>query len=69
MFFAGEDDHRDNIWALSMEVRTERPATNLAGRRGSMNSSLTTDGKYLYFLWNETLGDIWVMDVVTDESE
>ena len=30
---------------------------------------LPPDGEYLYFTWEERLGDIWVMDVVTDESE
>ncbi len=24
----------------------------------------TTDGRYLYFIWREDDGDIWVMDVV-----
>ena len=30
---------------------------------------VSTDGSYLYFQWEENLGDIWVMDVVTDESK
>jgi hypothetical protein len=25
--------------------------------------SLGTDGKYLYFTWEEDFGDIWLMDV------
>ena len=29
--------------------------------------AFATDGEYLYFTWEETLGDIWVMDVVWDE--
>jgi len=28
---------------------------------------LSTDGAYLYFTWEQDLGDIWVMDVVCDE--
>jgi len=30
---------------------------------------LSSDGRYFYFAWQEHRGDIWVMDVVTDESE
>ncbi len=25
-----------------------------------------TDGSYLYFTWQDDLGDIWVMDVVQE---
>jgi len=33
--------------------------------RGSLGSeALATDGRYLYFAWEEDIGDIWVMDVV-----
>ena len=64
MFFTGTRERRGNIWALSMEHGTERPVTKLSGRRGSLGAlSLATDGDYLYFTWDETLGDIWVMDV------
>jgi hypothetical protein len=31
------------------------------GNLGRM--SLATDGKYVYFTWEEDFGDIWVMDV------
>jgi len=33
------------------------------------NQAVGTDGVYVYFTWQENQGDIWVMDVVTDESE
>ncbi len=43
---------------------------DLTGRPGEVGGlSLDTDGEFLYFTWQEDLGDIWVMDVVTDESE
>ena len=42
--------------------------TDLTGRRGSLLESLASDGQYLYFAWHEDIGDIWVMDVVTDKS-
>ncbi len=47
----------------------ERPLTDLAGRRGRLGyETPSTDGQYLYFIWAEELGDIWVMDVVTEDE-
>ena len=60
------------VWAVSLEDRREYPVTDFSGRHGSLGFSffsLATDGEYLYFNWEEDLGDIWVMDVVTDEGE
>lgn len=57
-------------WNLSLMDRTERQLTDLSGRPGILDSnSLTVGGRYLYFLWEQTTGDIWVMDVATDEEE
>ncbi len=48
----------------------ERRLTDLVGKRGELGIlSLTTDGRYLYFSWEEDTGDIWVMDVVAEESD
>jgi len=41
--------------------------TDLVGRPGQLGSHLATDGDYLYFTWQEALGDIWVRDVVYGE--
>lgn len=42
-----------------------RQLTDLSGTRGRLVwQALTTDGRYLYFAWQEGLGDIWVADVV-----
>ena len=39
--------------------------TDFEERRGSLGVfALATDGDYLYFTWQENIGDIWVMDVV-----
>ena len=44
--------------------------TDLVGRPGTLRGiCLATDDQYLYFCWREDLGDIWVMDVITDETE
>ncbi len=38
--------------------------SELCGRNGQMGVvALSTDGKHLYFTWEEELSDIWVMDV------
>ena len=65
----GWGERADNIWALSAEDGKEYPVTDLSGRYGRLqDSSLDTEREYLYFIWAEDLGDIWVMDVVTDED-
>ena len=59
----------EQFWALSVDIRAERPLTNLTGRGGGSNvGGLSTDGHYLYFPWNGREGDIWVMDVVQAEE-
>jgi hypothetical protein len=49
-----------------MEDGREYPVTDLTGRLGDQGHSIATDGEYLYFTWEEVLGDIWVMDVVRE---
>ena len=58
----------NNLWSVSAEGGEEHRLTELSGRRGVMGREcLATDGMYLYFSWQEDLGDIWVMDVVYEE--
>ena len=65
IFYIGRGESAGNLWAISVEDGTERALTDLEGRRGQLGSrGLATDGHYLYFRWDEDLGDIWVMDVV-----
>ena len=67
LYFSGWGERADNIWALSAEEGTEYPVTDLSGRYGRLEPfSLDTDREYLYFIWAENLGDIWVMDVVQE---
>jgi len=55
---------------LTVEDGTSRAISDHSGRRGVLErDALASDEDYLYFSWAENLGDIWVMDVVTDESE
>ena len=41
----------------------ERVIAMLSGRRGSLGANgLTTDGCFLYFMWEGDIGDLWTMD-------
>jgi Tol biopolymer transport system component len=67
IIFGGVGERAGNFWAYSLVDRTERPVTNLTGRRGELIlQPPSTDEKYLYFPWRDDLGDIWVMDVVSN---
>ncbi|HXV60216.1 MAG TPA: protein kinase [Vicinamibacteria bacterium] len=56
----------NNVWALSLDDRSERQITDLADKRGELGFyALATDGQYLYFTWVEDRSDIWTMDVIS----
>ena len=58
-----------NLWEFSLTAGGGRPLTDLEGRYGEMSGqSLDTDGHYLYFLWIEDEGDVWVADLTYDEG-
>ena len=43
--------------------------TDLTERRDAPGSeAFATDGQYLYFTWEEDIGDIWVRDVTWDDG-
>ncbi len=70
IYFGGSAERNGELWAVSLDDRKERALTDFTRRRGELGTyALATDGDYLYFTWQDDLGDIWVMDVVTDESE
>jgi Tol biopolymer transport system component/predicted Ser/Thr protein kinase len=65
VYYIGVGDIKDDIWSISLEDRKEQPATALTGRRGTLGDiGLGSDGRFLYFTWEEPRGDIWVADVV-----
>ncbi len=65
--FCRSTDSGRNFWEVSAEGGAERALTELEGKRGIANRwALSTDGHYLYFVWQEEFGDIWVMDVTQD---
>ena len=70
VLYLGALEKLNTIWRAALDEGSERAMTDLSGRRGSMGPyALATDGQYLYFTWEDDLGDIWVMDMVTGESE
>ena len=52
-----------NVWRVSVDGNSERPVTNLSGKRGFLGPNIATDGRWLYFTWREDVADIWTMDV------
>jgi Tol biopolymer transport system component len=64
IYGAGAGDREGNLFVVGRDGNGERAVTNLAGRRGMPGPlALATDGAYLYFTWDEDVGDLWVMDV------
>jgi Tol biopolymer transport system component len=56
-----------DLLALDPASGRERPLTDLGGRRGSLGQfALATDGRALYFTWEEDVADLWVMSVIRE---
>ena len=52
---------------MTLEDGNERRLTRFSQKTGSLGRySLAADEEYLYFTWRNDLGDIWVMDVLSD---
>jgi TolB protein len=53
------------LWEADLTTGVERQLTDFSGRPGSVGTfGLATDGAYLYFTWQESQADLWIMDVV-----
>lgn len=52
-----------NIWVKSINTGVDVQLTNLTGKYGGIESIRAIDDKYIYFIWQEDISDIWVMDV------
>jgi TolB protein len=57
------------LWKRSTADGKISRLTKLDDRRGRLGYMFAADGRYLYFIWKEDDGDIWVMDVVQDVRE
>jgi len=65
IYIIGLGESPGNFWVVPVDSGRARRLTDLTSRRGS-STGFATDGRYLYFAWQEGLGDIWVADVVYD---
>jgi Tol biopolymer transport system component/serine/threonine protein kinase len=64
LYFAGGRENTSTIYTVRADGSGERAITDLRGRRGTfISNSLASDGKHLYFSWQEDLGDIWLADL------
>ena len=68
LYFTEWPSRGGNLWAKSLSDGEEYPVTDFAGRPGRLGWDMDVDDEYFYFTWWEDVGDIWVMDVVTDED-
>jgi Tol biopolymer transport system component len=60
------EDH--DLWRLSLADGAISRLTRLEGRRGLLGYYFAADARYLYVVWREDDGDIWVMDVAPKAS-
>jgi Tol biopolymer transport system component len=65
IYFIAVGDRVNEIRALSVADLEERVLIALTGKRGRLgNAGLAMDGRFIYFVWEESRGDIWVADLV-----
>ena len=48
---------------ISLDDKTERQLTDLSVVGSASMNQDVMDGRYFYFIWDQPVGDIWVMDV------
>jgi hypothetical protein len=57
--------------AVSVADGRMRSTMSFRGRHGTFvptsGSAVSRDGRFVYFMWREDQGDIWLMDVVRGE--
>ena len=63
VYFVMGGERDANIWSVAFDGRDERQSTQLSGRTGHLTQSVAADGRALFFVWEEDIGDIWQMDV------
>jgi len=64
IYFLRPTPPTSNVWSVAVESRTERQLTDFAGRRGRLEgNAIATDGRFVYLVWRDDVGDLWVMDV------
>ena len=62
-YFTGIREKGGDLWRTPLDGDEPHRMTALSGKPGSIGGlALATDGKSLFFTWEEDLGDLWVMD-------
>jgi len=70
IYAMGAGEREGTIFVVAADGSGERAVTNFTGRRGTAGpNALATDGTYLYFTWDEDLGDVWTMTVVSERRK
>jgi Tol biopolymer transport system component len=70
VYMIGHAESENSLLRIRVEERTSHVIAKLTGRRGSIGwTGLAMDREFVYFTWQDDLGDVWVMDVVTEASE
>lgn len=64
LYALGVQARANGIWEVTNNGSERLVADLTSGRRGHLGTeAFATDGEYVYFVWEDDLGDIWVMDV------
>jgi serine/threonine protein kinase len=56
------------VWRVALDTGTFHQVTRLEGRHGRVGYIFAVDDRYVYIVWREDEGDIWVMDVAPGET-
>ena len=64
VYFVGAGERAPNLYAVPAGGGPERAVTDFRGRHGAPGTrALATDGRSLFFTWEEHLGDLWVAEM------
>ena len=64
VFFIRSSQSGRGIWRVRVADGQTRSVTDFSDRRGSVGSfALATDGRFIYFTWEERLQDLWAMAI------
>jgi eukaryotic-like serine/threonine-protein kinase len=67
LYFAGTHRGSNDLWELTLANGHERRLTRFPPGIGELGQYLAASKTHLYFTMRNDVGDIWIMDVVTDE--
>jgi Tol biopolymer transport system component/DNA-binding winged helix-turn-helix (wHTH) protein len=63
VFYIANPERKDSIGAVSMADHRERLVVKLTGRPGQLVSPPAADGRHLFFVWRDDIGNLFVMDI------